>query len=71
MTFQLLQGGREREGTAKWALLQTLAWGRGSAKIDTMAGAAMDKIKTEFAGRHFTADVILWAVRWYLQFPIS
>ena len=31
----------------------------------------MDKIKTEFAGRHFTADVILWAVRWYLQFPIS
>ena len=33
--------------------------------------AAMDKIKTEFAGRHFTADVILWAVRWYLQFPIS
>jgi len=24
-----------------------------------------------FGGRHFTADVILWAVRWYLQFPIS
>jgi transposase-like protein len=22
-------------------------------------------------GRQFTADVILWAVRWYLQFPIS
>ena len=31
----------------------------------------MDKIKNEFRGRHFTADVILWAVRWYLQFPIS
>ena len=31
----------------------------------------MDKIKTEFARRHFAAEVILWAVRWYLQFPIS
>jgi hypothetical protein len=31
----------------------------------------MDKSKNEFGGRHFTADVILWAVRWYLQFPIS
>jgi transposase-like protein len=31
----------------------------------------MDKIKNEFRGRHFTAGVILWAVRWYLQFPIS
>jgi transposase-like protein len=24
-----------------------------------------------FQGRQFTAAVILWAVRWYLQFPIS
>src|SRR3954471_4200790 len=24
-----------------------------------------------FKGRQFTSDVILWAVRWYLQFPIS
>src|SRR5215211_2817305 len=24
-----------------------------------------------FKGRQFTADVILWAVRWYLMFPIS
>ena len=31
----------------------------------------MNKSKNEFGGRHFTADVILWAVRWYLQFPIS
>jgi transposase-like protein len=31
----------------------------------------MDKIKNEFRGRHFKADIILWAVRWYLQFPIS
>src|SRR5215213_4441542 len=25
----------------------------------------------EFKGRRFTAEVILWAVRWYLMFPIS
>jgi transposase, IS6 family len=24
-----------------------------------------------FRGFHFPAEVILWAVRWYLQFPIS
>jgi len=23
------------------------------------------------AGRQFTAEVILWAVRWYLMFPVS
>jgi transposase, IS6 family len=27
--------------------------------------------KNPFRGRQFTAEVILWAVRWYLQFPIS
>jgi IS6 family transposase len=27
--------------------------------------------KDPFKGRQFTAEVILWAVRWYLQFPIS
>jgi transposase-like protein len=25
----------------------------------------------EFKGRHFTGEVILWAVRWYLKFPVS
>src|ERR1700676_648340 len=24
-----------------------------------------------FRGRHFTAEVILWALRWYLAFPVS
>jgi IS6 family transposase len=27
--------------------------------------------KNLFKGRQFTAEVILWGVRWYLQFPIS
>ncbi len=24
-----------------------------------------------FKGRHFTSEVILWALRWYLAFPVS
>jgi len=27
--------------------------------------------KNPFKGRQFTTEIILWAVRWYLQFPIS
>jgi hypothetical protein len=27
--------------------------------------------KNLFKGRQFTAEIILWAGRWYLQFPIS
>ncbi len=26
---------------------------------------------SSFKGRHFTSEVILWALRWYLAFPIS
>ena len=33
-----------------------------------MASARPDQ---SFKGRQFTAEVILWAVRWYLMFPIS
>src|SRR3954454_7160327 len=31
----------------------------------------MGSRKNPFKGRQFTSEVILWAVRWYLQFPIS
>jgi len=31
----------------------------------------MRRGKSPFKGRQFTGEVILWAVRWYLQFPIS
>jgi IS6 family transposase len=31
----------------------------------------MARRKRPFKGQQFTSDVILWAVRWYLQFPIS
>jgi transposase-like protein len=33
--------------------------------------AVMQGNKNPFKGRQFTAEIILWAVRWYLQFPIS
>ena len=31
----------------------------------------MDRGGSCFKGRQFTAEVILWAVRWYLMFPVS
>ena len=31
----------------------------------------MDRSGSCFKGRQFTAEVILWAVRWYLMFPVS
>src|SRR3954454_15517144 len=34
-------------------------------------GAGVMAQGKEFKGRQFTAEVILWAVRWYLMFPIS
>ena len=32
---------------------------------------AMGDRGEQFKGRQFTAEVILWSVRWYLRFPIS
>ena len=38
-----------------------------------MAKQRLAKVRADlsFKGRQFTAEVILWAVRWYLMFPIS
>jgi len=47
-------------------LLQTLSTGLGSAKIGSVE--RVNKSKNEFGGRHFTADVILWAVRCTFNF---
>jgi hypothetical protein len=41
---------------------------RGMSKRRRAAGRRQDQT---FKGRQFTAEVILWAVRWYLLFPIS
>src|SRR4051794_25201991 len=35
------------------------------------ASSSRDTAGSTFKGRQFTAEVILWAVRWYLMFPIS
>jgi transposase-like protein len=32
---------------------------------------AEETVVASFKGRHFTGEVILWAVRWYLMLPIS
>ena len=47
-------------------------WGSGSrAEGVNISGKVMRSGKSPFKGRQFTAEVILWAVRGYLQFPIS
>ncbi len=54
------------------ALLHPLRPARIGSKLrhgKTAAGAASADLI--FKGRQFTAEVILWAVRWYLMFPIS
>ncbi|WP_052389876.1 IS6 family transposase [Belnapia moabensis] len=38
-----------------------------------MARQRLEQLRADltFKGRQFTAEVILWAVRWYLMFPVS
>jgi len=38
-----------------------------------MASRQLQELRADlsFKGRQFTAEVILWAVRWYLMFPVS
>jgi len=45
-----------------------LVTNRGMTRQRTAARVRQD---SDFKGRQFTAEVILWAVRWYLMFPIS
>jgi hypothetical protein len=47
-----------------------LAVGSGLGMICS-AGDGWDAGVTCFKGRHFADEVILWAVRWYLMFPVS
>jgi hypothetical protein len=34
-------------------------------------GFGGEQVMIEFKGSHFERDVILWAVRWYVAYPIS
>ena len=36
-----------------------------------MMGVMASGRSIAFKGQHFTSEVILWALRWYLAFPIS
>ena len=55
------------------ALLQSLPGPLKQVILGHGAGSWTGKLRADpaFKGRQFTAEVILWAVRWYLQFPIS
>ncbi len=45
-------------------------WGRRRGQ-GRRAGAMAAEQDSGFKGRHFAAEVILWALRWYLAFPVS
>ena len=46
-------------------------WGSGAGQGTAGGGVVTTDQDGAFKGRHFTAEVILWALRWYLAFPIS
>jgi hypothetical protein len=55
------------------ALLQSFGAGQGHGTMGASLmswGAAVVQGQA-FKGRQFAAEVILWAVRWYLMFPVS
>jgi IS6 family transposase len=43
----------------------------GPARVKWPRESGWGRRGTDFKRRHFTAEVILWAVRWYLMFPVS
>jgi putative transposase len=56
--------------TLKGALSQTLPSGRRDLGSPATVSAGQ-RAMIEFKGSHFERDVILWAVRWYLAYPVS
>ena len=52
-------------------ILVLLVWLGTSRSMTRRRRAARVRQDQAFKGRQFTAEVMLWAVRWYLMFPIS
>ena len=48
------------------ALLQTLALSVGMGSVQ-----GSDRIMSDFKGRHFEGEIVLWAVRWYCRYGVS
>ena len=48
------------------ALLQTLALSVGMVSVQGSV-----RIMSDFKGRHFEGETVLWAVRWYCQYGVS
>ena len=56
--------GRTDQGR-QWALLQTLL-ARG-----LMGPSGEGRDVSDFKGRHFEGEIVLWAVRWYCRYGVS
>ena len=52
-------------GTPIRALLQTLPWSGG------MRSGRESRAVSDFKGRHFEGEIVLWAVRWYCRYGVS
>jgi hypothetical protein len=59
-----------KSGSPARVLSQTLPAGRRGLDLSATASADQ-RAMIEFKGSHFERDVILWAVRWYVAYPVS
>jgi hypothetical protein len=64
-------GWRRSEASGFCCILVLVVWLGTNRGITRQRRAARVRQDQDFKGRQFTAEVILWAVRWYLMFPIS
>ena len=42
-----------------------------NGRVHICRNIMMSKLKNEFKNKHFTGEIIFWAIRWYCQFAIS
>jgi transposase-like protein len=57
--------GVTQQTVKRWALLQSL-------RRSAMEGSGEEgRAVSDFKGRHFGGEIVLWAVRWYFRYGIS
>jgi hypothetical protein len=59
-----------RSTVTRWAVHQTRYSRSGRSRRPRSRAPSINKARA-FRGFRFPAEVILWTVRWYLQFPVS
>ena len=57
---------RDRDTISQRALLQTLL-----ARGEIGSSAGSSRAMSDFKGRHFEGEIVLWAVRWYCRYGVS